>query len=342
MILFRVDGNMYIGIGHIMRCLSIADEVRNVKEECIFVTASNHMSEIIKKRGYINNVLNTDFNQMELENIYDIIDKYKPRAIVVDSYYVTKEYLENIKEFAENNNCKLVYIDDVYSFPYSCHKLINYNVYANKSIYEKMYNTKDMPKLLLGSKYAPLRKEFKDIDIIDNKNYVKNVFVSTGGADTDHLAVEIVKFAKGCDLNFHFIIGAMNQDKQILKDIADANKNIVLHENVVTMSKIMRECDVAISAAGATLYELCAIRIPTITYVLADNQIPGAKAFCEKGCMIYGGDIRGLGAKKLAEELVKNVKCLSCDYEKRQLLSRKMGDVVDGKGAERIANEILN
>ncbi|MCR5796546.1 MAG: hypothetical protein K6G63_01315 [Eubacterium sp.] len=44
----------------------------------------------------------------------------------------------------------------------------------------------------------------------------------------------------------------------------------------------MQKCDIAISAAGSTLYELCACGVPTITYTTADNQIKAEKFLAKK------------------------------------------------------------
>lgn len=54
----------------------------------------------------------------------------------------------------------------------------------------------------------------------------------------------------------------------------------------------MQKCDIAISAAGSTLYELCATGIPAITYTLADNQLIAAEQFDKQGIMLSAGDCR--------------------------------------------------
>ena len=68
--------------------------------------------------------------------------------------------------------------------------------------------------------------------------------------------------------------------------------NAVLHINEHNMSALMQKCDIAISAAGSTLYELCATGIPAITYTLADNQLIAAEQFDKQGIMLSAGDCR--------------------------------------------------
>nr|MCR5748365.1 hypothetical protein [Lachnospiraceae bacterium] len=333
MILFRADGNSSVGSGHIMRCLSIADAAKDKGIECLFVTAGNEFSGIIEKRGFKDIVLGTDYRDMdsELEKLEEIILERKPEVVFVDSYFVTEAYLSSLKKTAHEvrtevneveetvqevreavrdvnrqGGGKLVYIDDVLSFPYPCDVLINYNIYAEREKYLELYQGKEktgIPEMLLNTEYAPLRKEFRPDNIIADKpvrnmnedralndnsvsnvniesddNEVADILVSTGGADSEHLMIELVRAVKkiGCDRVFHFVVGAANEDKKEIYGEALGEKNIVLHENVTQMAELMRSCKVAISAAGSTLYELCATKVPTITYILADNQMPGA------------------------------------------------------------------
>lgn len=154
------------------------------------------------------------------------------------------------------------------------------------------------------------------------------------------LAEEIRKRAE-VDIAFHFIVGAMNQDKEFIYDRAKDCPNIVLHENVRNMSALMQFCDVAISAAGSTLYELCATQTPAITYILADNQIPGAEGFERHGVLQCAGDVRQLGTQRLAKRLLESAVELCGNYSGRCQIARQMSQVVDGRGAERIAESII-
>lgn len=128
----------------------------------------------------------------------------------------------------------------------------------------------------------------------------------------------------------------MNLDRDVNKTMSKSYMNIVIHENVVRMDELMYTCDVAVSAAESTLYELCATRTPTITYVIADNQIPAAEEFYARGIMKNCGDIREMGTKKLAKRLIQEVTMLAGDIDERKRISGLMGEVVDGNGAKRI------
>ncbi len=346
MILFRADGNPSIGLGHIMRNLSIADAFREMGEYCCFVLADDRLTDLIQSRGFACKVLGSAYDHMdsEVDQFCDIICDVKPKTVFLDSYFVTENYFDTLHEFCMSNEVKLVYVDDILSFPYACDVLLNYNIYASEGKYRKLYKGFDLPQFILGTAYAPLRKEFQDLPERTVKEQGRVILVSTGGADSEHLGVELAKkiadHNKWRDYVFHFIVGSMNGDKDQLESIVKRTSNIVLHENVRAMATLMQSCDMAVSAAGSTMYELCATQTPTITYVLADNQIPGADGFERNGIIYNAGDIRVTGAKKLAEKILDQAVELANDYQERCDISNRMKSVVDGKGAMRIAESI--
>lgn len=342
MIIFRADGNPQIGAGHIMRCLSIANKAKDIGENCLFIISSDHFQNVIKDNGHKIVNLKSDYSRMEPGEILPALDAYEPSAVFVDSYFVTEKYLSDLHAKCRKNKSALVYVDDRCTSPYSCDFLLNYNVFARRDDYEKLYSGDVKPIFLLGSSYAPLRKEFHDNDSRIVLLKAENIFVSTGGADSEHLTVDIVeKATEATKFAFHFVVGMMNPDRIKIMEMADECKNIIVHENVKRMDTLMQSCDVAISAAGSTLYELCATQTPTITYVLADNQIPAAEEFDVRGIMKNCGDIRVLGNKELASKLVEDAVSLADNYEERKRISILMRAVVDGNGAGRILEQVL-
>lgn len=343
MLLFRADGNNYIGAGHIMRCISIADAAKRLGHDCIFVSADNNFESVISSHGHEVVVLNTDYTSLDNEPLSSIIETYKPKAVIIDSYFVTYHYLKKIWKLTKIVGAKLVYIDDVLAFPYLCDVLVNYNIYVSDADYKALYSGVFSPQFLLGTKYAPLRAEFQNLQLRLVKPAASNIMISTGGADFEHMMIELITAAKNVKTTyiFHFIIGPMNRDRKEIYELAKSNHNIVLHENVTKMADLMQLCDVAISAAGSTLYELCATQTPAIIYITADNQLPGAEGFSKYNILENIGDVRKLGTVKLALRLVDRAIKLADDYEARIRISTKQKYIVDGKGAERIIEAVL-
>ncbi len=342
MIVFRADGNGEIGSGHIMRCLSIAEEARERGACCRFLLADGSMAGAIEGRGFACDILHTHYRRMDAERglLEPLLQQYRPKAIVVDSYFVTAGYLAWLGRFGD-----VTYIDDLAAFAYPAKRVVNYNIYGPGLNYEGLYKRAGVakPRLLLGPQYAPLRRQFQNSPLREQPQIVRSILVSTGGADPQHIALQLAGQLAACPsgggYEYHFILGAMNPDAGRLKEAAQAcGGRVILHQNVQDMAGLMRQCDLAVSAAGSTLYELCACGVPTVTYAVADNQLLGMDAFEKQGVMVSTGDVRALG--KPAEALIARAEEVAQDYKKRKSLAKKMQRLVDGNGAGRIAGQI--
>ena len=224
------------------------------------------------------------------------------------------------------------------AFPYPVDILVNYNAYADIKAYQALYKTADnIPNLILGSSYAPLRSMFQNVQKREQKKVVKNVLISTGGADFLHLAKQFLQSNLPSMFTYHFLLGDLNTDKEEIRRLVVGRKNIVLHENVSNMKELLSEMDMAVSAAGSTLYEICACGVPLVTYVLVDNQILGAEAFNNLGLGINIGDIRENSSIGV-QMILKAIEHLASSYEIRCEIGSKQQQLIDGHGTEKIAN----
>ena len=337
MVFIRADANEHIGTGHVMRCLSIARAMRDVGEQVLFLSADNRGDILIQQAGFRTVCLNSNWTDMnsELSILKKTIQQYRPRLMLVDSYYVTRNYFREL-----NSYVKLAYIDDMNSECWDVDFLINYNIFAFGLDYSQ-YEDK-MTEMLLGPQYAPLRGEFQHLTQHSIRDKIENVLVSAGGADPERITERILEgichTKEFIDLNFHFIIGALNPRVDIIQHLAEENENVILHIHEQHMSHLMQKCDIAISAAGTTLYELCATGIPTITYTLADNQLLVAEHFSRQQIMYGAGDCRE--DVFFIFRIKVCIASLKRDVQQRKRMSRKMQCLVDGCGVERIVSAL--
>lgn len=335
MIYVRVDANQFIGMGHLMRCLTVALALKKIGEKITFIISDIKCKEIIEQSGFETICLENDYSKKEEEvsTLIKLLVNNDISFILVDSYYVTNNYFSELKKIS-----KVIYFDDLNTQCWDVNILINYNVYASKLDYSE-YRTKDTV-LLLGTQYAPLRDEFKKNNITKINKDVKNIFVSAGGADPEKITELIISkiCSKWDNVQFHFVVGNLNSRIDNLKNMS--KENVIIHINETNMSKLMCQCDIAISAAGTTLYELCACGIPTITYTLADNQFLAANEFDAKSIMLNVGDCRE--NKRFALDLNDTIKQLVENTSLRKQMSEKMKKLVNGKGALEIAQNVIN
>ena len=344
MIVFRADGNRHIGSGHVMRCLSIADAFRRVGEESLFVMAQDQMKDVVESRGHQVKLLGGSYDQMEAElpAFLSLINTMKPKLIIVDSYYVTEHYFLKLNE----TNLPIWYVDDYGKTAFPVRGILNYNAYGPKIDYRDLYEGEGLciPRFLLGPTYAPLRDVYREVPKRVVAKKCKNVLISTGGSDPLSVARKLVDYLQTHQaddgLCFHFLVTPLNRDREYLFQLPVCEDRIIIHDRLNCLKDIILVSDLAVSAAGSTMYELCACGLPTINYILADNQIPGCQAFAELGYMDSCGDLRAC-EEQIGELVYSAVIRLSENFEKRKKMAEAMQSFVDGYGADRVVTELL-
>ena len=113
-------------------------------------------------------------------------------------------------------------------------------------------------------------------------------------------------------------------------------QQVHVHRDVAEMVPLMQQCDLALSAGGTTLYELCAVGVPRLTYVLASNQREIVEEMSRQEQAVNLGPISELHA----EAVVQTVAELIGNFEKRERMSRKGRELVDGRGADRVVKAV--
>ena len=138
-----------------MRCLALAECARQMGASVCFITADEQAQKSVAERGLESVCLESAWEDLdrEIPAMRALIQAQGIRRLVVDSYYVTEEYLSALRELTE-----VTYIDDLNRFPYPVDRLINYNFYGPATD----YRCPGKPEYLLGPGYAPLRAEFAE------------------------------------------------------------------------------------------------------------------------------------------------------------------------------------
>ena len=334
MIGFRVDANEVIATGHLMRCISIALECKKRGQQCIFFMAEDKETEQLRKAGFQYYILNSDWKNLdnEISEFQKILENYKLNCLVVDSYQATAGYLAALEEIQP-----VCYIDDLKREVYDVSVVIHYISPYKSSSYEEMYKNTHT-QLLNNMKYAPLRPEFHYKK--EKVTREKSILITTGGTDFFNVAGKVAALCQNSmqikSYKIHIIVGSMNQYETELEQLAEKYTNIILHKNITNMSDYMRLCEVAVSAGGTTLLELCACKIPTVCFSFADNQIKFANDMGKIGAVKYVGDARKI--EDIENKIVKQLLIFIKNEEERKKYADCMGKLIDGYGTERIAD----
>ncbi len=352
MIFIRTDANETIAAGHMMRCITVAEEMIGIGHETTFLLSDEESSMLLEERGFKYQVLHTcwsDLNtDMEVEKIIGILrdsfaDTGDRPLILVDSYYVDNEYFIRLKDYAFT-----AIFDDLCKEYYDVDILINYNIFFHIHDYKKMYSNSRC-RLLLGTTYTPLRKQFvrdqhvKPIWTHRKEIVRKRILVMSGGGDSLGALRGFMEYLISNDAyhcyDYAIIAGRYNPRISELNRMAEELPGVTLYENVADMAAVMKECDMAVSAASTVLYECCAMRLPTIFYCAADNQEDDIREFASNGMMLYAGDMR-VNKADVYRCIFSHIMYLDNNPDVVTGMKKMMAKVTDGRGAARIAAEL--
>lgn len=304
-ILFRADGNNEIGLGHIYRCLAIAERL-HYDFDCFFAIKqpSIQLKNIINK---FSNVIVLNEYKDAIEEAEDlaknIIVAYKIDIITLDGYNFNTEYQKIIKE-----NCKsvLISIDDDEPFHYVSDIIINHagGVDVNK------ISTESYTKLFFGYDYLLLRKEF--IQLMNKKriiNGIRSVLICFGGADPNDLTGKILNCLKNENKlkKIIVVIGASyTQTEKLKKSIAE-HSHVEIKNNLDsnTLAELMFKTDLAIVPSSTIGLEAFASKMILITGMTANNQQNIYKGLIKEKTVIGVYDFNQLTCEELLGKINK-------------------------------------
>lgn len=339
MVFFRADSNKQIASGHIMRCLSIAQAFLDAGEDVEFLVADDNPISMLERVGVKFTILHTPWNNLmeEVDIVRGILQKGKRPILFIDTYQVSRQYVESLLPYA-----RICYLGSKPEYLGPIQALINYSTDIDFDFYHNNYT--DTTKLLLGAAYAPLRKEFLEVRHEPSKDGKCRVLLTTGNTDARNCVGKILPSLKQSNvssLELHVVIGGMFETKEQLHQLYDGDSMVVLHENVKSMATLMAISDFAISANGTTVYELAAAQVPVITFAMVEEQVKSARKLSELGVVEYCGEIY-YNTDYVVGKIVNAALRLADSAEERQNLTHKAHSVIDGRGCERIVEELTN
>ncbi|MBT6671253.1 MAG: UDP-2,4-diacetamido-2,4,6-trideoxy-beta-L-altropyranose hydrolase [Lentimicrobiaceae bacterium] len=334
-IIFRVDSNTVVGMGHLMRCLTLSDYLQKVyKAEIIFCT-NNFRGGVkrIEEKGYPIIRLNGTFNEKsELPILMDYMKKEPVDLFVVDMMRQRESFLSSLKK-----STKVAYFcDDRDIHAYNVDLYMNHNICLSNSVCNDKATI-----YLLGPKYFILPTFFYEERRANSKK--NEIFLNQGGGDPYNLTCKILRALKQVkNIEIKIVIGVAYKDEykkelEVILENYPLPYNVYENANHQEMYQIMKDCIIAITAAGNTLYELCFLGIPSVVISHHDNHDIVARRFEQNNACLN----LGIG-NELNEELIPiTVEHLLADSQKRREISLRAKNLVDGKGLKRVADSLM-
>jgi UDP-2,4-diacetamido-2,4,6-trideoxy-beta-L-altropyranose hydrolase len=339
-LILRADASQNIGSGHVMRCLALAQAWQEASGQVIFVMGgeTSPLGDRMRAEGLRVSNLSAQIGSAEdAIKTAELALQNGARWIVADGYHFASNYQQHIK----NSGIKLLLIDDYgHADHYLADVVLNQNIRASDNLYKKR---ESYTKLLLGTNYVLLRKEFlkwrnwrREIEALAVK-----VLVTFGGADPHNLSLRFLYALKQVsidDLQVAVVIGPNFPHHARLQSAVDElDLKIDLKTNATNMPELIAWADLAISAGGSTCWELAYMGLPSLVIVAADNQRPVAVGLAAAGVAENLGWHDDLSTHAISEALVRLLE----SSKKRLSMSQNGRKLVDGEGVARVGKFLL-
>lgn len=318
-IIFRVEGHLKLGLGHIYNCLTLAFSM--MEHDVLLVISKNSIEGIEKIKAS-----NLPYRIIESDADIDaLINEFKPDIWVNDCLDTDEKYIRHLKSIIP----RVISIEDLGSGIKEADAVIN-------ALYDDVQQT----NVYSGWEYVCLRDEFQIESPNIFKQEVSKVLIMFGGTDPANLNKTLYEIIlkitdKYKNIKFEFItgLGYKNKENGV---VTREEKNIFVYPDVPRVTKYMREADLAITSQGRTIFELAAMRIPAI--VLSQNEREQTHFFAQ---MENGFLNLGVGAKVDSVLIENTLEWLVSTAIVRKNMYEIMGKYDLRKGLKRVKNIIL-
>jgi UDP-2,4-diacetamido-2,4,6-trideoxy-beta-L-altropyranose hydrolase len=356
-VLIRADASIAIGSGHVMRCLTLADALRERGAQCRFVCREHpgHLIENIRQRGFEVRTLphragwcptgtdsahaawvgadwETDAQETELG-----AGKTAPDWLIVDHYALDARWERALRPHVG----RIMVIDDLADRPHDCDLLLDQNLQARPDRYRGLIP--ETCQRLLGPRYALLRPQFLEArkSLRERDGQVRRILVAFGGVDAQGatlLALEAIARLDRPDIAVDVVITSACPHRQEIEARCGKLPNVRLHVDVENMAGLMAAADLAIGAGGSMTWERCCLGLPSLAISIAENQRSIAEACARLGTLTHIGTLSEVDVSCLAEQ----ISILLRSPARLIDMSRSAMELVDGHGSERLVTMMMH
>lgn len=354
-VVFRTDGSTFMGQGHVMRCLTLANVLRERGAEISFVCREHpgHLCDLIAQRGFgvhrlplaVEGVSQLPGHagwlgaswQADAEQTRQVVQGLGGTAdvLIVDHYAIDHRWETALRPSA----ARILAIDDLADRVHDCDILLDQNFFSDLST---RYDGK-VPSgcvTLLGPCYALLQPVYAELhsQVALRDGPVRRIFVFFGGADTENLTgLSVAAFQQlgRPDIHLDVVMTEKNSRYQGIEKAIEGWSNICLHGPLPSLGPLMATADLAIGAGGATVWERLCLGLPSVVISLAENQKPVCEDLADTELIQYLGYKDQVNGAFLRDTLGRIV-----DLPNLAEWSRECYAVCDGEGVPRVADLI--
>ncbi len=301
-VLIRADATLEIGSGHVMRCAALGMRLmaRGALVHFVCVGIPDRLADWLRDRGFGLTVLpvtgiddwRTDLAATsEVVRIIGHID-----LLIVDHYCLELGWERGMRPHV----LRILVIDDLADRDHDCDLLLDQNLHEDAENRYKQYVPQGTVQFL-GPRYALLRPEFDEHGLEHNRDgSVKRLLVFFGGTDPGNQTIKIIDALRALGSRAPesiLVLGPAHPSRNAVhKSVANLPSAHVL-DSTEQMSMLMAQADLAIGTCGVAAWERCALGLPSLVVVTAENQREDAEILHRLGAVEYLGDADEVSAE---------------------------------------------
>jgi UDP-2,4-diacetamido-2,4,6-trideoxy-beta-L-altropyranose hydrolase len=349
----RTDVSSRIGSGHLVRCLTLADELRRAGADVLFLSRPHDMpvADRIRASGFsvvelpsatgLTGTSDREYSawlgvpqeqdaEQSLHALGDAVD-----LLIVDHYG-----LDIVWESRLANACRSVLvIDDLANREHHADMLLDQNLRPDGA-YAYASLVPDRCRVLSGPSYALIHDEYVRARRPWRECHrVSRLLVTLGGFDDLALVRVIVEGLSDVDTQLEavdLVVADPGRARDQLSPLA-ASLPLQIHGPRPHLADLMAHADLAVGAGGGTTWERLCVGLPSVVTSRADNQRRGTRELAALGAVVDLGD-----AAALSPADVRNaVDGLAASDEQRRHMHELGQALVDGQGRRRVVASLV-
>jgi spore coat polysaccharide biosynthesis predicted glycosyltransferase SpsG len=329
-VLFRVDGSSSVGMGHVFRSLAIAEALRGLsRADIAFLMSADHTEGLVtvSRAGYAVRVVGDRKEETYLDHIRD----FAPAILINDLPAVDRSYLTALSHLGATTVNLVDTIDDLETTEHYAQVIVSV-----------MNDDRETPEgFYVGPRYAILREHFRGQPAKEVRDQPKLVLLSFGGSDPQGLTLKAARALQDLDpaVELVAVAGPAFSFRREFEALSAALPRRVplINEAGGHIAELMLEADVMVGSGGMSVYEIAALGTPGIILGQNAREDGRMRDFAGHGTVEY----LGLGTEVDETVVASAVRALLADPERRRAMSARGRALVDGFGAMRAAEVVL-
>ena len=360
-VVFRTDASIQIGTGHVMRCLTLAEELTHQGHNCHFVCREHpgHLGDLIASKGHSLKLLPAPKDNLpkpesgaqlhyarwlgvpwqdDARQTLDALKYLKPDWLVVDHYALDAHWERTLSSAVE----QIMVVDDLANRSHVCTILLDQNVLYERTRmrYQNLVNEDCM--LVLGPENAILRPEYSNFAKVlpERDGVIARVLIFVGGSDPYHLTeqyLEALSVPEFHHLYVDVVIGKNHPSPKAVEKLIAARSKTRLYYELPSLAALMVRSDLMLGAGGSTNWERMCLGLYSIVVSVADNQNEINTMLANNEFIHFLGKIDQVSSKVISDALRGVIR----DPLKVKKISNKSRILVDGEGTKNIVTSIL-